>query len=42
MGVAEYELVRTLPEPLDTKLPSIEQLENELGAVLAEGSNGDD
>ncbi|HMI93047.1 MAG TPA: PDDEXK nuclease domain-containing protein, partial [Polyangiales bacterium] len=26
MGVAEYQLVRALPEPLDTKLPTIEQL----------------
>lgn len=42
MGVAEYELVRALPEPLDTKLPSIEQLESELGAVLADGCNGED
>lgn len=33
MGVAEYELVRALPEPLDTKLPSIEQLESELGLL---------
>jgi predicted nuclease of restriction endonuclease-like (RecB) superfamily len=30
MGVAEYQLVRALPEPLDTKLPTIEQLEAEL------------
>jgi predicted nuclease of restriction endonuclease-like (RecB) superfamily len=37
MGVAEYQLVRALPEPLDTKLPSIEQLEEELGALLAGG-----
>ncbi len=27
MGVAEYELVRALPDPLDTNLPSIEELE---------------
>src|SRR5262249_35172487 len=33
MGVAEYQLVRALPEPLDTKLPTIEQLEEELSAV---------
>ena len=37
MGVAEYQLVRALPEPLDTKLPTIEQLEQELSAALAEG-----
>ena len=27
MGVAEYQLVRALPEPLDTCLPSIEEIE---------------
>jgi hypothetical protein len=36
MGVAEYQLVRALPEPLDTKLPSIEQLEKELSTTLAD------
>lgn len=35
MGVAEYQLVRALPEPLDTKLPTIEQIEEELSAVMA-------
>lgn len=30
MGVAEYQLIRALPEPLDTKLPTVEQLEAEL------------
>lgn len=30
MGVAEYQLVESLPEPLQTNLPSIEQIENEL------------
>lgn len=34
MGVAEYHLVRALPEPLDTELPTIEQLEEELAAML--------
>lgn len=29
MGVAEYQLVRALPEPLDTCLPSIEEIEAE-------------
>jgi predicted nuclease of restriction endonuclease-like (RecB) superfamily len=29
MGIAEYELVRALPEPLDRSLPSIEALEAE-------------
>jgi predicted nuclease of restriction endonuclease-like (RecB) superfamily len=31
MGVAEYQLFRALPEPLDTCLPTIEELEAELG-----------
>ncbi len=30
IGVADYQLVRALPEPLDTCLPSIEELESEL------------
>lgn len=30
MGVAEYELVRSLPTPLDVNLPSIEALEEAL------------
>jgi predicted nuclease of restriction endonuclease-like (RecB) superfamily len=30
IGVAEYQLVRALPEPLDTSLPSIEEIEAEL------------
>ncbi len=34
MGVAEYQLVRTLPEPLDTTLPSIEEIEAELSRDL--------
>lgn len=41
IGVAEYELVSALPQALDTKVPSIEQLESELGAVLADGSERD-
>jgi predicted nuclease of restriction endonuclease-like (RecB) superfamily len=36
MGVAEYELVRALPDPLDTNLPSIEELEEVLSQGLAE------
>jgi predicted nuclease of restriction endonuclease-like (RecB) superfamily len=40
MGVAEYQLVRALPEPLDTKLPTIEQLEEELSAVLGGEEDG--
>jgi len=34
MGVAEYQLVRALPEPLDSELPTIEQLEEELSCTL--------
>ncbi|MDO5090107.1 MAG: PDDEXK nuclease domain-containing protein [Cardiobacteriaceae bacterium] len=30
IGVAEYELVRALPEALQSKLPTVEELENEL------------
>lgn len=31
IGVAEYQLIASLPEELQTSLPSIEQLERELG-----------
>jgi predicted nuclease of restriction endonuclease-like (RecB) superfamily len=34
IGVADYQLVRALPEPLDTCLPSIEELETELSREL--------
>lgn len=37
IGVANYELVRALPEPLDTSLPSIEEIEAELQQELDEG-----
>ena len=30
MGVAEYQLLRDIPQPLATNLPSIEQIETEL------------
>lgn len=33
IGVAEYQLVRALPEPLVTSLPTVEQLESELSAI---------
>src|SRR5690606_15022840 len=32
LGIAEYRLVESLPEPLQTALPTIEQIERELGA----------
>ncbi|MFT4166353.1 MAG: PDDEXK nuclease domain-containing protein [Microlunatus sp.] len=34
LGIAEYQLVESLPEPLQTALPTIEQIERELGAPL--------
>lgn len=37
IGVAEYQLVRALPEPLDTSLPSIEEIEAELSRDLEGG-----
>lgn len=37
IGVAEYQLVRSLPEPLDTSLPTIEQIEEELSRGLEDG-----
>jgi len=38
IGVAEYDLVRTLPERLVTNLPTVEQLETELGDLPEEPS----
>jgi hypothetical protein len=34
IGVPEYRLVRALPEPLDTNLPSIEEIEEVLSRDL--------
>lgn len=34
LGVAEYQLLRALPEPLDTTLPTIEAIEEELSADM--------
>ncbi|HEY2899119.1 MAG TPA: PDDEXK nuclease domain-containing protein [Polyangia bacterium] len=39
IGVAEYQLVRALPEPLDTNLPSIEELESALSGELDGGGD---
>jgi predicted nuclease of restriction endonuclease-like (RecB) superfamily len=39
IGVAEYRLLRDLPQSLTASLPTVEQLESELGAVDSE--NGD-
>jgi predicted nuclease of restriction endonuclease-like (RecB) superfamily len=41
MGVADYELVRSLPEPLDRSLPSIEEIEAELSRDLGELEGGE-
>lgn len=30
LGIAEYQLAQSLPEPLQTNLPTIEQIEREL------------
>lgn len=38
LGVAEYQLVRALPNPLDTSLPSIEEIEAELSRELGDRS----
>jgi predicted nuclease of restriction endonuclease-like (RecB) superfamily len=40
IGVAEYQLVRALPEPLDTSLPSIEEIEAELSQDLGDRGPG--
>lgn len=42
IGVAEYQLVRTLPEPLVTSLPTVEELESELSTVDEEQPEGRD
>jgi predicted nuclease of restriction endonuclease-like (RecB) superfamily len=39
IGVAEFQLVRALPEPLDTILPSIEEIEAELSRDLEAEEN---
>lgn len=42
IGVAEYELVRALPETLLTSLPTVEELESELAAVEEQSEEGDE
>ena len=34
LGIAEYDLVDRLPEPLQTSLPTIEQIERELAGEV--------
>ena len=36
IGVAEYQLVRELPDPFDTSLPSIEEIEAEMSRNLGD------
>jgi predicted nuclease of restriction endonuclease-like (RecB) superfamily len=38
MGIAEYKLVESLPQELQTSLPSIEQIERELGNPMDNGA----
>ena len=38
LGVAEYQLVESLPAELQTSLPSIEQIERELGHAMNDGT----
>ncbi|TEA77521.1 PDDEXK nuclease domain-containing protein [Allopusillimonas ginsengisoli] len=38
LGVAEYQLVESLPAELQTSLPSIEQIERELGSSMDDGA----
>lgn len=42
MGVAEYQLLRALPEPLGTALPTIEQIEQELSKDVSEDATMED
>jgi hypothetical protein len=35
LGISEYQLLKALPEPLDTRLPTIEAIEEELNGELA-------
>lgn len=42
IGVAEYQLVRALPEPLVTSLPTVEELESELRAIEEDQPEGND
>jgi hypothetical protein len=37
IGISEYELTRALPESLKSALPTIEQIESELGREIGEG-----
>lgn len=41
IGISEYELTRALPKNLKSSLPSIEDLEKELGGIH-KGESGDE
>jgi len=41
IGISEYRLAESLPEKLQGNLPTIEELENELGAASEEESKTD-
>ena len=42
LGVADYQLVESLPPELETSLPSIEQIERELGGAESTDSSAED
>ncbi|MNY82274.1 hypothetical protein D3C86_2242780 [compost metagenome] len=39
MGIAEYKLMESLPQELQTSLPTIEQIEQELGNSMDDGAD---
>lgn len=41
IGVAEYQLLRSLPQPLDTSLPTIEEIEAGLSGLDGEAEDGE-
>jgi hypothetical protein len=41
LGISEYQLLKSLPDPLDTNLPSIEALEEALSGDL-EGADSEE
>jgi len=42
MGIAEYKLLESLPPELQTSLPSIEQIERELGGADSGDNSAED
>lgn len=41
IGIAEYEIIKSIPEDLKTKLPTIEEIENELATTMVTNKGGD-